>query len=66
MNFFELGKKIKSYREIRGLTQADLANMVGLTVQYICYIETGKKKPSLEMVAKIAKSLKTEIKDLLG
>ena len=50
--------KINFYRSKLGLTQEDLANLVGVTRQTIISLEQGKYNPSLELANKITKALK--------
>lgn len=58
-------KRIKKYRNDLGITQEDLAEKVGVSRVYIGYVEQGRNTPSLEILEKIAKSLKISITDLL-
>ncbi len=58
-------KRIKKYRSDRGLTQEDLAEKVRVSRVYIGYVEQGRNTPSLEVLEKIAKSLKVDVGDLL-
>lgn len=60
----KLGKKIKKLRTALGLTQEELANKIESSRLYINHIEQGRKSPSLEILEKIAKILKVQIKDL--
>lgn len=48
------GDRIKQAREIRGLTQTDLATAVGVDQSYISWIELGAREPSDVLVNKIA------------
>ena len=56
-----LGKKIQRKRTEMGLTQEKLADKVGISRAYMGYIEQGRKAPSLEVLEKIARVLKTSI-----
>lgn len=58
-------KRIKKFRNEMGLTQEELAEKVGVSRVYIGYVEQGRNSPSLEILEKIAKSLKVKISDLL-
>lgn len=49
-----LGHKLKSLRDEYGLTQAQLANMAGVTAGLIGQIEQGKVQPSLKTLEKLA------------
>lgn len=56
-----LGKKIQKRRKEVGLTQEDLGFKVGISRAYMGYIEQGRYAPSLEVLEKIAKTLKTSL-----
>jgi len=58
-------KRIKKYRSDRGFTQEDLAEKVGVSRVYIGYVEQGRNTPSLEILEKIARSLKVSLSDLI-
>lgn len=62
---YKVGQRIKEWRLIRGYTQKDLANKVGITNQGIYEYEQGRAAVSLEMLDKIAKVLSISIIDLL-
>lgn len=56
--------RIKELRARDGLTQEDLARMVGARRETILFIEKGDYNPSLNLAHQIAKALKTTIDDL--
>jgi len=56
--------KIKEYRIIHNLTQADLAQKVGVRRETIIYLEKGRYTPSLILAHDVAKTLKTKIDKL--
>lgn len=56
-----LGKKIQKRRREIGLTQEGLADKVGVSRAYMGYIEQGRNAPSLGVLEKIARVLKTSI-----
>ena len=53
----ELGKKIKEIRKMKKFTQAELAWKINMSPNFIGLIERGEKKPSLETLIKISKTL---------
>ena len=53
VDFITIGKRIKAHRTQRKMTQAELAERLGLSNVFISYIETGKKGVSLEVLLKI-------------
>jgi len=59
-----LGKRIAEIRKSNGLTQENLAEVTGYSVEFISLVERGLNAPSVAGLAKIAKALKVEVKDL--
>jgi len=59
-----LGKRVQKIRKLAGLTQEELAEKVNVSRAYIGYIEQARNTPSIELLEKIAKVLKLNIKDL--
>lgn len=60
----KIGKKIQKIRKDHHLTQEELAEKVGVSRAYMGYIEQGRNTPSLEVLEKIAKHLKTPLGEL--
>ena len=60
-----IGKRIKSAREEKGLTQEQLAEQVNLSPMHISVIERGNKLPRLETLIKIANVLDVSADTLL-
>ncbi|MDR1452382.1 MAG: helix-turn-helix domain-containing protein [Candidatus Margulisbacteria bacterium] len=58
-----IGKNIKSFRKIAGLTQEKLADKAGLTLRYFQHIESGVGIPAIPTLIKIAQALNKNIKD---
>ena len=50
--------KITFYRNKLGITQEELASLVGVTRQTIISLEQNKYNPSLELASKITRALK--------
>ena len=65
INFKLIGKRIKEVRKQRSLTQADLADLTGMSNSYISYIETAKKQASLESLVQISNALGVTVDELL-
>lgn len=53
----EFGENLKNLREMKGLSQAELADDLGVTRALIAQYETGAKAPNVNLAAKIAKAL---------
>ena len=60
----ELGKNIQRYRKLNKITQEKLAEIVGIEINSISSIETGKYFPSPDNLVKIASALNTDISSL--
>ena len=62
----QIGLNIAFYRKKRGLTQEDLAEIVGISRTHISNIEAPKvvKSFSLEVLFKIARALNVEVEKL--
>lgn len=59
-----LGQRIKEIRKSKGMTQEQLAELVGIGTSNISYIETGKFAPTIENFEKIVKALEVEPQEL--
>ena len=57
MSIPNLGSRIRLYRRMRGSTQEQLAEHLGITPQHLGQIERGKNAPSLDLLHKIAGTL---------
>lgn len=66
MNYVLLGQKIRAARLSAGLSQEQLAEMVGLTSQHISHAEVATTKISLPALVKIANALHTSVDRLLS
>jgi transcriptional regulator with XRE-family HTH domain len=61
----EIGAQIRKYREAVGLTQADLADLIGKFNHQVSYYETGQVLPTIITLEKIAEALDISILQLL-
>jgi transcriptional regulator with XRE-family HTH domain len=61
-----LATNLKKYRQIRGWSQAKLAEKVGTSTQYIGTLEIKGKFPSSEMVHKLAAALRIDLTQLFS
>ena len=55
---------LKKYRQLAGLTQEELANMVCVRRETIVRLEAGKYSPSLKLAMDIAKAVNTPLNDI--
>ena len=61
----KLGRYIQKIRQSKNITQEKLAEKIGTSQTWIAYIETGRNRPNLKMLEKIAKVLGVKVKDLI-
>lgn len=60
----EFGKRLARVRKNAGLTQEKLAVAAHLSVTFIGLVETGKRRPLLKTLERIASALKVSPKEL--
>jgi transcriptional regulator with XRE-family HTH domain len=60
----KLGLRIASLRKARKLTQEQLAEAVGCSVEFISLVERGVNAPSVAGLEKFARALKIEVREL--
>ncbi len=60
-----LGENIKRYRELKGLTQAELAEKLDFSYEYVCRVERGQKYISLRKLFQIADIFEIGINKLI-
>lgn len=59
-----LGRRIKALRRLKLVTQQELAQQVNISVTMLSNIERGAKKPSPQLLEKIAQHLKISGEEL--
>ncbi len=60
----EIGSRLREVRTGRNLTQAKLAELVGVSRQTINYIEQGTYCPSTRLALQLARTLESRVEDL--
>ena len=66
LNYKHIGKRIREERTRARMSQETLAESVDSSPQYISHIENARKKPSLEMLVRIANVLDVSVDQLLS
>jgi transcriptional regulator with XRE-family HTH domain len=61
-----LGARIRELRKAQGLTQDQLAEVLGIEQKYVSLIEHGKSYPSLDRLMRIAEVLKVPLPSLFN
>ncbi|MDP6461918.1 MAG: helix-turn-helix transcriptional regulator [Gemmatimonadota bacterium] len=62
----DIGQNIRLLRQLKGITQTELAHGAGVAPAYISQIESDIRVPSLKIARGIAESLGTTVGVLLG
>lgn len=60
----QFGRKLQRVRKNAGLTQEKLADLTKRSTTFIGLIETGRRRPSMKTLQKIASALNINIKEL--
>ncbi len=66
MDAQKVGRRIQNMRKSRGLTQAELAQLLELSTKYISNIECGFKTPKLNTFVALANALQCDANALLA
>lgn len=61
-----VGKRVKALRNNMGISQEELADMVGLDRTYITSVERGKRNISIVNVEKLAKALQVSLAEFFA
>ena len=66
MNLSLISERIRQQRKEKGLTQADLAELLGMSEMTIRRWEAGKSSPRIDELQKVASMLETSVEYLIG
>lgn len=66
MNSYITGPAIKRFREEKGLTQAQLAQRIGVSDKAVSKWETGRGLPDISLVEPLAKTLGVSVPELMN
>lgn len=61
-----IGKRIRARRLQLGMTQADVAAKVKCRPNYIGYLESGQRRPSMQLIERLSKALDMDEATLLA
>lgn len=61
----DIGRRIRDVREDLGMPAAELARRVGVAPNTVWRYESGEREPSMAMLEKIARALRTQLAELL-
>ena len=66
MNIYTAGTIIKNIRETKGMTQAELAEQIGVSDKAVSKWETGKGLPDITLIEPLAKALGVSVMELIS
>jgi transcriptional regulator with XRE-family HTH domain len=55
-----IGQRIRKAREVRDITQEDLAFKIGITTSYMGQLERGERNLNVDKILKIARVIKVD------
>ncbi|MGN8648254.1 helix-turn-helix domain-containing protein [Gracilibacillus sp. HCP3S3_G5_1] len=58
------GKRIKAFRKLKGYTQIEFADELGISVSQLGEIERGKRNPTMDNLEEIATKLGITLEEL--
>ncbi|WP_350279572.1 helix-turn-helix transcriptional regulator [Kribbella sp. HUAS MG21] len=58
-----VGELLRGWRERRRLSQLELANRVEVSTRHVSFVETGRSRPSRDMVLRLAEQLDVPLRD---
>jgi transcriptional regulator with XRE-family HTH domain len=61
-----VGPRLKQMRTQRGITLADLSERTGISKSTLSRLETGQRRPSLELLLPLAQTYRVPLDDLVG
>lgn len=57
-----VGRLLRHWREVKGISQLDLAMMSGFSARHVSFIETGRSQPSREAVLTLAEAMQVPLR----
>ena len=60
----DFGKRLRKIRRNQDLTQAQLAETIGVTMEFVSLLERGQTSPSFDTLEKLAKALGVSVSEL--
>jgi transcriptional regulator with XRE-family HTH domain len=59
----QFGKRLRKIRRDKDMTQEQLAEAIGVTMEYISRMEGGRYSPSFQVLEKLAEVLEVEVEE---
>ena len=61
VDYNKMGLRIRNQRKEKGLSQEQLAELIGISLSFLGHIERGTRKASVETLARICKALNADM-----
>jgi transcriptional regulator with XRE-family HTH domain len=58
-----VGQLLREWRTLRRMSQLDLSNVAGISARHLSFVETGRSRPSREMVLHLAEQLDVPLRE---
>jgi transcriptional regulator with XRE-family HTH domain len=59
-----LGQRVRQLRRVRGYTQEQLSERIGINPKYMSSIERGTENPTLDLLCRLARGLQVDLYEL--
>lgn len=59
-----IARRVRAYRKLKGHTQAELADLLGVSMAVLGSIERGTRKPDLRILQRISSALHIDLEEL--
>lgn len=66
MDKFALAYRIRAFRKLKGYTQTELADRLGVSIAIVGTIERGTRKPDARILKRIAEALGVDQEELIS
>lgn len=61
-----LGQRLRELRKQQGLTQGQLAELLGISQQLVAFYEHGQRRVPVDLLPEVARLLSVSVEELLG
>ena len=62
----DVGKRFKHFRKMKGLTQREAADLIGIKYYQLCNYEINRSEPSIDVLKRMSKVYEVSIDGLVG
>ncbi|RXZ79311.1 XRE family transcriptional regulator [Paenibacillaceae bacterium] len=66
MEYDQLAQRLRAFRKLKGYTQQELAERLGVSVAVLGSLERGTRKPEAKLLERIAENLNISYQELTG